>query len=75
MATTREQFFECSFQSEEHRRAVHVRAWTAADAKRMFLDLLAEDGIQEPGKVSVTPVRPMAPLVLGIQALPHASHS
>ncbi len=63
MAMTREKFFECTFHSEVHHETALMRAWTAADAKRAFLDLLAEEGIREAGAVSVTPVRPQAPVL------------
>ncbi len=77
MAMTREQFFECSFRSGQEQRTAHVRAWTAADARRMFADMLAADGIQVTGKVTVVPMRyqQRTPLAMVIPQLRHASHS
>ena len=74
MTMRREQFFVCSFTSEQHHRSAHLRAWTAGDAKRSFLDMLASDGIDEPGSVTVAPSSrlPVAPPELAM--LEHASH-
>ncbi len=54
MSTTRESCFECSYVSDVDRRTALVRAWSAADAERAFRDVLAEEGVREPGDIVVT---------------------
>ncbi len=75
MAMTREKFFECTFKSDLHQQTTHIRAWTAADAKRMFLELLADDGIEEPGKVAVNPVHTQAPALSAAIAVLQPRHA
>lgn len=74
MSMTRESFFECSCGSEGQRRTAQVRAWTASGARRLFLDLLAAEGIRDPGKVTVTQVRySHAPLGFAVARAGHGS--
>ncbi len=74
--TMREQFFECAFRSGQEQRTAVVRAWTATDARRMFLDLLAEEGIDaDGGAVSVTPARLRDRVPVGITATSNVRHA
>lgn len=53
MPSYRETFFECSFTSGYGRRTAHVRAWSAAEAERMFREDLAEEGVDAAGTIVV----------------------
>ena len=53
MTRTRETFFECSFSSGDAFRTAHVRAWNAAEAEKVFRQVLADEGVEESGTIVV----------------------
>ena len=54
MHQVRESSFQCQFESPEHRRVAHVRAWDAEEALQLFVAELRDDGIGEEGDVIVS---------------------
>ncbi len=74
MSMMRESFFDCAWVSDGQKRTAQVRAWTASGARRVFLDMLAAEGIQDPGRVSVTEVRyQQAPVGFAVARAGHGS--
>jgi len=71
----REQFFECEYSSDHQPRTAHVRAWTAAEAKSAFIEMLGAEGIHDSGRVVVTPVRTSAERVSLVGAVPTPRHA
>jgi len=53
MVESRETFFECSSTVEGECRTGVVRAWNAEEARAAFREMLAVEGVTEPGAVIV----------------------
>ena len=75
--TTRERFYECSLTSGGQRRSGYVRAWSAADAKRVFADMLAGEAVELTGKIDAVPVgeRPERSVAMSGLQLRHPSNA
>ncbi len=57
MTAKREQCFECILWANGMERATHLGAWTPEAAEDEFRDLLASQGILQPGTILVRDVR------------------
>jgi len=49
----RETFYECTYTHDGSEYRFHVRAWSAAEAQDHFRAMLQEDGVREPGEVTI----------------------
>jgi hypothetical protein len=54
MTGSREVFFECSSALEGELRTALVSAWDPQQAEVMFRDMLAAEGVNDPGEIVVT---------------------
>ncbi len=54
MTESREVFFECSFAVEGEPRTTLLSAWNPEQAEAMLRDMLAAQGVSDPGEIVVT---------------------
>ncbi|HVI94564.1 MAG TPA: hypothetical protein VM753_11195 [Anaeromyxobacter sp.] len=66
MTESREAFFECSSKLEGELTTALVSAWDPEQAENMFREMLAAQGVSDPGEIVVT--RLAADITRGIAA-------